>query len=112
VGRYVLNENDLRTGDYGRHNDDCIAFCDFSFDFHGLGRRVEVLENGPWGVPLGCLQPREVDNLIVACRGSSFSSIAASACRLQRTMVELGEAAGHFVATGRAIRPALPSDRD
>ncbi|MBT4818364.1 MAG: FAD-dependent oxidoreductase, partial [Lentisphaerae bacterium] len=33
-------------------------------------------------------------NLMVACRGSGFSRIAASSCRLERSMIQLGHAAG------------------
>jgi hypothetical protein len=39
-----------------------------------------------------------VDNLLVACRGASFSSIGASSCRLSRTMMVLGQAAGAAAA--------------
>ena len=66
------------------------------------------MKNGPWGVPLRCLQPNEVENLLVACRGASFSSLAASACRLQRTMKEMGEAAGRFAATGKVVARDQP----
>ena len=34
------------------------------------------------------------DNLLVAGRGAGFSHIAASSCRLSRTMMSLGHAAG------------------
>jgi len=36
----------------------------------------------------------EITNLLVACRGAGLSKIAASSCRLQRTMIQLGSAAG------------------
>lgn len=52
----------------------------------------------PYGVPFRCLLPLEVDNLLVACRGASFSSIGASSCRLSRTMMILGQAAGTAAA--------------
>jgi hypothetical protein len=48
----------------------------------------------PYGVPYRCLLPKGINNLLVACRGASFSSIAASSCRLSRTMMALGHAAG------------------
>ena len=52
--------------------------------------------------PTACLLPNEYDNLIAASRGASFSHIGASSCRLSRTMMALGEAAG--VASALALR--------
>ena len=105
VGRYVLNENDIMWGRFGRRHDDCIAFCDFGLDLHAPDKSWTETPNGPWGVPMRCLQPVEIDNLLVASRGASFSSLAASACRLQRTMIELGEAAGNYVSRGEIVVP-------
>ena len=109
VGRYVLNEVDFRRGRLGRHHQDCVAFCDHAMDSHLPGEGCTEAPNGPFGVPFRSLQPREIDNLLVASRGASFSSLAASACRLQRTMMDLGEAAGYCWATGRIIQPELPA---
>jgi hypothetical protein len=52
----------------------------------------------PYGIPYRCLLPRSLDNLLVACRGAGFSSLAASSCRLSRTMMQLGQAAGTAAA--------------
>ena len=112
IGRYVLNEHDIWWGRFGRRHDDCVAFCDSCLDSHDPDRKAikkTMPQNGPWGVPFRCLQPKEVSNLLVASRGASFSSLAASACRLQRTITELGEAAGRFVATGKVTAPERPS---
>ena len=98
VGRTVLTEHDFRAGNRGRHHPDCVAWTDHAMDRHSPDGGCIEAENGPVGVPLRCLQPQELDNLLVACRGASFSSLAASAVRLQRTMMELGEAAALFVA--------------
>ncbi|MFM8715803.1 MAG: FAD-dependent oxidoreductase [Spartobacteria bacterium] len=38
-----------------------------------------------------------------ACRGASFSSIAASSCRLSRTMMALGHAAGTACALAKKL---------
>jgi len=57
--------------------------------------------------------PLELENLAVACRGASFSSVAASSCRLSRTMMQLGQAAGTAAALaqqqGRTTFASVPS---
>lgn len=78
VGRYVLNEIDFRRGAFGQQHDDCVAFCDHAMDSHLPGEGCTEAPNGPFGVPFRCLQPQKVDNLLVASRGASFSSLAAS----------------------------------
>lgn len=98
--RYVLTENDHRLGNRGQHHPDCVAFTCHALDRHSPGGGCTEAENGPVGIPLRCLQPRELDNLLVASRGAGFSSLAASAVRLQRTLMALGEAAARAVANG------------
>jgi hypothetical protein len=97
VGRYVLKEQDVDAGLAAQEHDDIVAISDHSVDFHGARPSREV-PNGPYGIPFRCLLPKEVDNLLVACRGASFSSIGASTCRLSRTMMVLGQAAGTAAA--------------
>ena len=48
----------------------------------------------PYEVPLRCLIVKGFANLMVASRVASFSSLGASSCRLSRTMMTLGQAAG------------------
>ena len=78
---------------------------DHPLDTHGernvKGIKRKELEQ-PYGIPYSCLLPAEYDNLIAASRGASFSHIAASSCRLSRTMMALGEAAGE--ASALALR--------
>ena len=113
VGEYVLTEHDLRAGISGQRHDDSIALADHALDTHGAGDRRggcgELAE--PYGVPLRCLIPKGFTNLLVACRAASFSSIAASSCRLSRTMLQLGQAAGTAAVLGSGqvagIRAAL-----
>lgn len=99
-GRYVLTEHDLIAGVQAQRHDDMIAIADHARDTHGAdtGRAGtgELLQ--PYGVPFRCLLPLRIDNLAVACRGASFSSVAASSCRLSRTMMQLGQAAGTAAA--------------
>jgi len=109
VGRYVLTEHDLLAGVSGQSHEDIIAIADHARDTHGAdtGRAGTGELPAPYGIPFRCLLPVEVDNLAVACRGASFSSVAASSCRLSRTMMQLGQAAGTAVAL--AMRNGLAS---
>jgi hypothetical protein len=106
VGRYVLREQDVRAGLLHQpYRDEIIAVADHPLDTHGerkvKGPKLNELAQ-PYGIPYTCLLPKEYDNLITASRGSSLSHIAASSCRLSRTMMALGEAAG--VASALALR--------
>ena len=111
VGRHILTEHDLDQGLSGQTHDDIITIADHCKDTHGAdtGHRDSNLKQ-PYGVPFRCLLPREIDNLVIACRGASFSSIAASSCRLSRTMMQLGQAAG--TAAGLARQKQFSSFAD
>lgn len=100
VGRYILTQHDLMAGLSGQQHPDIITIADHPMDTHGAstGRAGTRECDQPYGVPYRCLLPRDVDNLLVACRGASFSSVAASSCRLSRTMMQLGQAAGTAAA--------------
>lgn len=107
LGEYVLTEHDLRAGLSGQTHDDIIAIADHAIDRHGAGGSGgEVRE--PYGVPYRCLIPKGFTNLLVACRGASFSSLAASSCRLSRTMMQLGQAAGTAAALAKRNGVELP----
>jgi len=108
VGRHVLTENDVRAGCSGQTNADrWIALSDHALDIHGEGHLcAELLE--PYGVPYECLLPWELSNVAIACRGASFSHIAAASCRLSRTMMQLGHAAGLAAAVALGAGQQLP----
>lgn len=98
VTRYVLNENDLVAGLPGQNHTDIIAVADHPCDVHGAGGHLAEVKTA-YGIPYRCLIPAGGwQNLLVACRGAGFSKIAASSCRLQRTMIQLGHAAGAAAA--------------
>ena len=111
-GVYTLTEQDVRAGlGNQRHADRVIALADHALDTHGRtkiqgARCPELLR--PYGILYDCMLPVEVDNLLVACRGSSFSHIAASSARLSRTMLSLGEAAGEAAAWCCRMRQDFP----
>lgn len=94
-GRYILTGNDLLASFLHQpKRDEIVAFGDHPIDVHGKGhKRINELTL-PYGVPYSSMLPKEYDNLIVACRGGSFSHIAGAACRLSRMMLAMGEAAG------------------
>ena len=98
IGKYVLKESDITAGyqDQNKMNE-TVAFSDHAFDTHSQNSKIKEVDI-PYGVPYDCLLTKEVENLMVACRGASFSHIAASSCRLSRTMMALGEAAGTAAA--------------
>lgn len=97
VADYMLNENDLNAGVAKQGHADVIAIADHSVDLHARGVKFRTLE-GPFGIPYRCLLPKGVKNLLIACRAAGFSHIAAASCRLQRTLITLGQAAGNAAA--------------
>ena len=106
--RYVLVEADLAAGWNAQKHDDMIAVADHPCDIHGEGGALSSVKTA-YGVPFRCLIPEPGPrNLLVACRGAGFSKIAASSCRLQRTMIQLGNAAG--LAAAWAARDGVPVD--
>ena len=107
VGEYVLREQDCLAGLAGQDHPDIVAVTDHALDVHGAHGGLRELPNGAYGVPYRCLLPRGSGNLLVACRAASFSQIAASSCRLQRTMIALGQAAGNAAAMAVSERAPL-----
>jgi len=94
VGEYVLTEHDVTAGLAKQQHPDIIAIADHPLDVHGGGGGLQPVP-GAYGIPYRCLVPKGGwRNLLIACRGASFSHIAASSCRLSRTMMALGHAAG------------------
>ena len=90
---YILTEHDVRAGLKKQQHVDIVAIADHALDVHGGSSGIKELK-GPYGIPYRCLVPMGWKNLLVACRGAGFSHIAASSCRLSRTMIALGHAAG------------------
>ncbi len=114
VGQYVLVEQDLRAGVSNQTHDDIICLADHAMDTHGSHAHGIGELGEPYGVPYRCLIPKGTDNLLIACRAASFSSLAASSCRLSRTMMQLGQAAGTAAALAKELDtsfPEVPPDR-
>ena len=104
-GEYVLTQHDLIAGLGKQTHPDIIAIADHPMDNHGGGGPTGELK-GPYGIPFRCLLPLGTSNVMVTGRAASFSAIAASSCRLSRTMMQLGEAAG--VAAHLAVKSGAP----
>ena len=109
----MLTEHDLRAGLMSQTAPDLVAIADHPCDTHRTtgGGTFEIAE--PYGIPYRCLIPQGLSNLLIASRGAGFSSIAASSCRLSRTMIQLGQAAGTAAALAVEVNcdfPAVPAD--
>jgi hypothetical protein len=100
VTEYILTEQDVRTGLKTSPHKDLVAVADHALDIHGGSHGAKELKEA-YGIPYRCLIPKGWANLLIAGRGAGFSHIAASSCRLSRTMMALGHAAG-LAAAGAA----------
>ncbi len=96
VGKYVLTKDDVVSG-RSEYPCEIAAIADHAIDIHGTKPICTEIEK-PYAIPMDCLIPNEIDNLLVACKGASFSHEAASSARLSRTMLTLGESAGKHLA--------------
>jgi hypothetical protein len=103
----MLTMNDIQSGIRRQSDPDIVTLVDHALDCHGEGGGcIEMPE--PYGVPYRCLIPKGWRNLLVACRAAGFSSIVASSCRLTRTMMQLGQAAGTAVVLAQRNGVDLP----
>lgn len=98
IAEYMLNENDLLQGIDRQLHSDIIAISDHMMDRHGPGNRNTGELSQPYGIPYRCLIPCGFKNLLAVGCFAGFSAIAASSCRLSRTMMQLGQAAGTAAA--------------
>lgn len=97
IGKYVLREQDLRAGmSRSPKIGKTIAIADHIMDIHGSGGFAALLDY-PYEIPLECTETNEFSNLFVACRGASFTHLAASSARLSRTILSLGEGVGEHI---------------
>jgi hypothetical protein len=98
-GLYTLSADDVISG---RRFPDEIALGGFPVDIHSpSGAGIETVTlggRGFYGIPLRCLMPEGIDNLMVAgkCLSSAFEAHASA--RVQATCMAMGEAAGTALA--------------
>lgn len=95
TGEYIMTEDDVL---HARSFEDVIAHGTYPIDIHGPEGKGTVLKKVPQGkaydIPLRCLIPMGVDNLIIAGRCISGSHEAFSSFRIMATSVATGQAAG------------------
>jgi hypothetical protein len=107
VGDYRLTADDVLAA---RKFEDVVARGAYPVDIHNPKGSGTVLKRLPEGeaydMPLRCLLPRGVDNLLVAGRCLSGSHEAHSSYRVMPIVMATGQAAG--VAAALAVRHGVP----
>lgn len=119
VGEYQLSATDVLEA---RKFDDVIARCAYPIDIHnplGSGTILQRLPPGEaYDIPLRCLLPQGVEQLVVAGRCISGTHEAHSSYRVMPTAMATGQAAGVCAAlaarSGKSIRdlPATQVQRE
>lgn len=114
MGDYQLTADDVMNA---RKFDDGIARGSYPVDIHNPTGKGTILKRLPDGeaydIPMRCLQPQNVDNLLVAGRCISGTHEAHSSYRVMPIAMATGQAAGACAAlaarTGRSARN-VPAD--
>jgi ribulose 1,5-bisphosphate synthetase/thiazole synthase len=105
LGDYVLTGEDILAA---RKFGDVIARGTYPVDIHNPNGRGTVLRSVPAGdaydVPLRCLLPRDVDDLLTAGRCISGTHEAHSSYRVTPTAMATGQAAGVCAALAAAAK--------
>ncbi len=98
-GLYRLSGDDVASG---RRFPDEIALGGFPVDIHSPGgagiESTKLSGRGFYGIPLRCLLPVGIDNLMIAGKCLSAAFEAHASARVQATSMVMGEAAGMAVA--------------
>ena len=92
----MLTENDVLNGIAGQDEGDWVVISDHQLDRHGAGGPARPVR--PYGISYRSLLPKGKENLLVAGKIGGFSCLASTSCRLSRTIMRLGEAAGYAAA--------------
>lgn len=96
MGEYILSDEDVLSG--ARFKDVVVHNADFVVDIHnpdgggqaeGLAKKVR-----PYDIPLRCLMPKTIENLIVTGRCISGTHRAHASYRVMKIVIPLGQAAG------------------
>lgn len=98
VGEYVLTRDDIMEA---RKREDGVAKGAHELDVHGSGVkhvRGTIRDGGSYDIPLGCLVPQKLKNVLVAGRCLSATREAHSSARVMGTCMAMGQAAGTAAA--------------
>jgi hypothetical protein len=108
IGDYVLNSEDVLEA---KKRSDGIAKGGHEYDIHGKNKehiRFQLKDGGSYDIPLGCLLPKELKNVLIAGRNISAERGAHSTARVMGTCMAMGHAAGVAAAmcasSGKALR--------
>ncbi len=89
---------------------DGIARCNYPIDIHnpnGEGTEITTIPKDNWyEIPFGCLLPKDMDNLIMACRAISSDKAAHGSFRVMPPVCSIGQAAG--TAAVMALEKSIP----
>ncbi len=95
-----------------------IAVGDYPVDQHHLAYtgldtlpKISFYPIPSYGLPMGVLIPKDVDNMLVTEKSVSVSNIANGSTRLQPVVVQIGQAAGAIAAIA-ALEGISPSEVD
>lgn len=108
TGEYVMTEEDVLTA---RHFDDVVARGSYPIDLHSPDGKDTILKRVPPGqaydIPLRCLIPLRVEDMLVAGRCLSGTHEAQGSYRVQPIAMATGHAAGvcAALAVTRGISP-------
>ena len=84
-----------------RKFEDGVAKGGHELDIHGAGtahRREQIKDGGSYDIPVGCLLPKGLQNVLVAGRCLSATREAHSSARVMGTCMAMGHAAGALAA--------------
>ena len=98
LGEYYLTGEEVSEG---IKREDGICKGGHEVDIHGAGKnhvRKTIKNAGSYDIPLGCLIPKGMENLMMAGRCLSADRVAHSSARVMGTCMAMGQAAGTAAA--------------
>lgn len=113
IGEYTLTGEDVKEA---RKRADGVCKGGHEVDIHGRAEnhvRFTIKDAGSYDIPLGCMLPVGVSNLMVAGRSLSADRVAHSSARVMGTCMAMGQAVGTAAALSvqQGVNPrALSTD--
>lgn len=94
IGEYYLTGKEVEEG---AKRTDCVCKGGHEIDIHGSALnhyRATIRNAGSYDIPLGCLIPKGMKNLLLAGRCLSADRVAHSSARVMGTCLAMGQAVG------------------